>query len=95
MSELIPEIHEWPNKLSVWLGGWVTGFSPSDISGLRMLKNVKFGIMLASNTRMMRALRFLEKVFSCCNICKKYHKKAKNAKKSTFFSTLYRRNHKE
>jgi len=40
----------------------MTVFSPSDISGLRRPKNVKFGIKVASSMRMMHTLRFLEKV---------------------------------
>jgi len=36
--------------------------SPNDISGLRWPRNVKFGKTMASSTRMMHTLRFLEKV---------------------------------
>jgi len=43
-------------------------FSPNDISGLKKLKNVEFGTKVASSTRMMSALRFLEKFFICCKI---------------------------
>jgi len=50
---------------------WVTVFSPNDISGLRMPKNVKFSIKVASSTRMMRALRFLEKVLIMAKFAKK------------------------
>jgi len=55
----IPQFHGWRNKLGVWLGDWVTVCSLSDISGLRRPKSVKFGTKVASNTRMMGALRFL------------------------------------
>jgi len=58
-------------------------FSPNDISGLRRRKNVKFGIKVASGTGMMRALRFLEKVFNCGKIGKK---QAKNRPKQFFHS---------
>jgi len=46
----------------------VTFLSPNDISGLRRPKNVKFGTKVAFSTRMMHALRFLEKKFSCAKI---------------------------
>jgi len=57
------EVCGWRNKLVVCVGDWVTVFSPNDISGLRRPKNVKFDTNVASITRMMHALRFLEKVF--------------------------------
>jgi len=41
----------------------VTAFSPNDISGLRMPKNVKFSTKVASSMRMGTHLDFLEKVF--------------------------------
>jgi len=53
------EVHGSQNKL----GRWVTVFSPNDISGLRRSKNVKFATWVASSTRMMLTLTFLEKVF--------------------------------
>jgi len=40
-------------------------FSPNDISGLRRPKNIKFGTKVASSIRMMCALRFWKKFFSC------------------------------
>jgi len=46
-----------------WVSMWVTVFSPNDVSGQRRHKNVKFDKKVASSKRMMRALRFLEKVF--------------------------------
>jgi len=50
----------------------MTVFSPNDISGLRRPKNVKFGTKVASSTRMIHALRLLEKVKkNCGKICKK------------------------
>jgi len=45
-----------------WVSGWVTVFSPNNISRLRKLTNVKFGTKVASSVRMMYALRLLEKV---------------------------------
>jgi len=45
-----------------WVSGSMTVFSRNDISGLRMPKNIKFGTKVASSTRMMHTLRFLEKV---------------------------------
>jgi len=53
---------------------WVAGFSPSDISGPKWPKNVKFGTKVASNTRMMRTL---EKLL----IAAKLTKNAKNRPK--------------
>jgi len=50
------------SSVSGCLGVWVTVFSPNDISGLRRRKNAKFGTKVESSTRMMHALRFLEKV---------------------------------
>jgi len=71
----------------------VTSYSPSDIPGRRRPK-VKFGIKAAYSTRMMCALRVLEKVFLiAAKFAKKSRKKTENAKKSIPFSTRYRRNH--
>jgi len=53
-----------------------TVYSPNDISGLRRPKNVKFGTKVASSTRMMHALRFLEKRFLI--VAKFAHKNSKN-----------------
>jgi len=66
------DVHGCRNKLGVCL----TDFSPSDTAWLRRPKNGKFGrpTNVASSTRMMRALRFLEKVFNCGKICKKREK---------------------
>jgi len=62
-----------------WLGDC---FSPKDISGLRRPKNVKFGTMVASSTRMMHAVRFfLEKVYLIVSKCAK-----KTPNMSNFFS---------
>jgi len=59
----------------------VTGFSPSDILGLRMPKEVKFDIKAKSSTRMTRILKFLENVSYLRQNLPKTAKKAKNAKK--------------
>jgi len=58
------EVHGCRNKLGVCLSGSVGDcfFSPSDISGLKSPKNVKFDTKVASSMRMMCPLRFLEKV---------------------------------
>jgi len=59
--------------------------TPNDISGLRRPKSVKFGTKVAFNTRMMRALGFLESFL----IVEKFAKnRPKMTKMSTFFSTL-------
>jgi len=52
------------------LCGWVTNFSPNDISGPRRSKNVEFGTKVAPSTRMMHTLRFSDKVFNYGKICK-------------------------
>jgi len=51
------------NCLGVFSGCVGDCFFPDDISGLRRHKNVKFGTKVASNTSMMRTLRFLEENF--------------------------------
>jgi len=71
------EFHRWQSKLCGCLSWWVTVFSPNDISGLRRPTNVKFCTKVASSTRMMCALRFLEKSFNCSKICKKRQNKPK------------------
>jgi len=48
--------------VGVWIHGWLTGFSLSEISGLIRPKNVKFGTS-ASSTRRILTLRFLGKKF--------------------------------
>jgi len=45
-----------------WVGGF---YSPNDISGLIRTKVVEFGTKVVSSMRLMRTLRFLEKVFNC------------------------------
>jgi len=52
-------VHVWQNKLSLWV---TVFFSPNDISELRRPKNVKFGTKVASCTRIMHTLSFLETV---------------------------------
>jgi len=55
-----------------WVSGWVTVFSPTDISELRRSKNIKFITKVASSTRMMCTRRVFKKVFfNCGKICKK------------------------
>jgi len=49
------------SRVSVLLGGLL--FSPNDILGLGRPVNVILGIKVASRASMIRALRFLEKVF--------------------------------
>jgi len=72
------------------VGVWVVGgrFSPSGISRLRRPKNIKFGIKVASSTRIMHALIFLGKFLIAAKL-QKNAKKTKMPKKSTFFSTRY------
>jgi len=53
---------------------WVTVSSPNDIPGRRRPKNVKFGTKVASSSRMIRALRYLESFFNCGKIGKKWQK---------------------
>jgi len=60
----------------------MTVFSPHDIPGLRRPNNVKFGTKVASSTRMMQALRFLEKVFAG-KFAKKPPKRGKTQKLAT------------
>jgi len=68
------------------VGDWVTVFSPNDISGgLGRRKNVKFGIKVASST-MMRALRFLGKVFfNYGKVCKNNPQKIANVTETVWF----------
>jgi len=49
----------------------LTVIPPDDVSGLRRLKSVKFGTDVVSSTRMMCALRFLEKVLIVAKLVKK------------------------
>jgi len=59
-----------------WVCDLVPVFSPNDISGLRSPKNVKLGTKMVSSMRMIRALRFLEKVL----IAAIFAKNAKNSR---------------
>jgi len=69
----------------------VTVSSPNDISEeLRRLKNVKFGTKVVSSTRtrMMCALKFLERVLIAAKIAKSMQKNMPEIHKmSNFFST--------
>jgi len=53
-------------------------FSTNDISALRRPKNVKLGRKMESSTRIMHALRFLEKNFS---IAAEFAKKCQKGQK--------------
>jgi len=70
------EVHRWRIKLGVW----VTVVSANDISGLRRPKNVKFGTKVASSTRIVRALRLLDKFLIAAKV-------AKNRAKMCFIKT--------
>jgi len=50
----------------------MTVFSTSDISGLRRLKNVKFGTKAASSTRMMRNYTFGKSFLIVAKMTKNY-----------------------
>jgi len=66
-----------------WVFGWVTGFTASDIPGLRRPKNVKFGTSVASGMKMMHALSFSKSFFNCGKIGKKRENRPRNIIKTS------------
>jgi len=79
------EVHGSQNELGVLVG---------DISGLRRPNNVRFATKVASSTRMMCTLRFLESFKIAAKFAKECEKWLKMPKKSALFSTCYCSNHK-
>jgi len=53
------------------VSGWVSVFSPNDISEFTRPKNVKFGTKVATSMKMMRTLDFQKKFFTAVKFAKK------------------------